>query len=151
MRISEVVVVHHRTPAVLRRSLGRLARHAPGVPVRVLDTAPEPGTERLVREAHPGARFVPTGNRSYADVVNEAFAHAAGPLIAVMNADVLVEADTVPALAAPFHDPSVAAVGPLARTPEGRLQDQGIPYRWATSALRGRGPHSVRDVSWLSG
>ncbi len=110
-----------------------------------------PGTERLIGEVHPAARFVPTGNRSYADVVNEAFAHAAGPLIAVMNADVLVEADTLPAMAAPFHDPDVAAVGPLARTPEGGLQDQGIPYRWATASLRGRGPHAVRDVPWLSG
>jgi len=151
VRISEVVIVHHRTPDVLRRCLARLARHAPGVPVRVLDTAPDAGTEHLIREAHPGARFVPTANRSYADVVNEAFTHAEGSLIAVMNADVLVEADTLSALAAPFHDPDVAATGPLARTPEGRLQDQGVPYRWATASLRMAGPHAVRDVPWLSG
>ena len=120
MRISEVVVVHHRTPEVLRGCLARLARHAADVPVRVLDTAPEPGTVQLVRETHPGARFVPTENHSYAAAANEAFVHAAGPLIAVMNADVYVEADTLAAMAAPFHDPDVAAVGPLVRTPDGQ-------------------------------
>lgn len=151
MRITEVVVVHHRTPGVLRDCLARLARHAADVPVRVLDTAPEATTAQLVREAHPGARLVPTANRSYAAAVNEAFVDAAGPLIAVMNADVFVEAGTLAAMAAPFHDPDVAAVGPLVRTPDGRLQDQGAPYAWATAQVRGRGPHVARDVAWLSG
>jgi len=151
VRISEVVVVHHRTPEILSRCLARLARHAADVPVRVLDTAPESDTAQLVRAAHPGARFVPTENNSYAAAANEAFVHAAGPLIAVMNADVEVQADTLAAMAAPFRDPDVAAVGPLVRTPDGRLQDQGVPYRWTTASLDGRGPHAVRDVAWLSG
>jgi GT2 family glycosyltransferase len=68
-----------------------------------------------------------------------------------MNADVLIEADTLTALAAPFHDPAVAATGPLVRRPDGRLQDQGPAHRLRASGLRGRGPHVTRDVPWLSG
>lgn len=151
MRISEIAVVHHRTPDVLARALGRLARFAPDVPVRVLDTAPEAGTAERVREAHPGARLVGIANHSYAAAGNRALRDAAGPLVAIMNADVLIAADTFPALAAPFHDPAVAVTGPLARTPAGALQDQGLPYRLATRALRGRGAHAVREATWLSG
>ena len=151
MRISQLAVVHHRTPDVLARALERLARFAPGLPVRVLDTAPEPGTAERVHAAHPGARLEGIANHSYAAAANQALRDAPGPLVAIMNADVLIEADTLRALAAPFHDPSVAVTGPLARTPDGALQDQGLPYRWATDAIRGRGAHAVREVTWLSG
>jgi GT2 family glycosyltransferase len=151
VRISEIAVVHHRTPAVLARALGRLARFAPDLPVRVLDTAPEPGAAERVRDAHPGARLEAVPNHSYAAAANRALRDATGPLVAVMNADVMIAADTLPGLTAPFHDPAVAVTGPLARTPDGALQDQGLPYRLATGALRGRGAHAVREVSWLSG
>lgn len=151
MRISEIAVVHHRTPEVLARALERLARFAPDLPARVLDTAPEAGTAARVRAAHPDARLTGIANHSYAAAANRALRDAAGPLVAIMNADVLIAPDTLPALAAPFHDPTVAVTGPLARTPDGALQDQGLPYRLATGALRGRGAHAVRDAIWLSG
>jgi GT2 family glycosyltransferase len=151
VRIAEVVVVHHRTPELLERAVTRLARHAPSVPVRVLDTAPAPDGGRAWARRHPAVRRRTVPNTSYASSVNAALRDAAGPLVAVMNADVMVEADTLAALAAPFHDPSVAATGPLVRTPRGRLQDQGPAHRLRAGGLRGRGPHATRDVPWLSG
>lgn len=152
VEISQIVIVHHRTPEVLERALARLALHAEGIPVRVLDTAPEPGTGELVRRAHPGARACAARNHSYAAVVNRALREAPGPLVMVMNADVLIEAGTVRALSAPFADPGVGATGPVARTAGGAVQDQGLPYRWWTAPLtRGSATHAVREVPWLSG
>lgn len=151
MEISQIVIVHHRTPDVLERALRRLSRHAAGLPVRILDTAPDAATIERVRRAHPAARVDAARNHSYAATVNRALREAPGPLVAVMNADVLVGPDTMRALGAPFADPRVALAGPLARTADGRLQEQGLPYRVVTSRLRGAGAHAVVDAPWLSG
>lgn len=152
MGISQIVVVHHRTPEVLARALTLLARHAADVPVRVLDTAPDEATPEIVARSHPGARLEAAANHSYAAVVNRALREAAGPLVLVMNADVMIGPDTVSALEAPFADPDVALTGPLVRTPVGRLQDQGLPYRlWTGPLAAAGGRHAVREAPWLSG
>jgi len=147
VRIGEVVVIHHRTPALLARALRRWDQVAPGLPLRVLDTGgdldalPDVGRARLER--------IP--NHSYAAAVNHALKRGPGDGAIVMNADVLVAADTLEALRSPFGDPDVALVGPLGRAPDGRLQDMGVPYRAATRAVDGRGPAACVDVAWLSG
>ena len=76
------------------------------------------------------------------------------PLVGVMNADVLIEADTLPRLLAAFDDPDVGLVGPSARTPDGSLQPMGPAYRW--HHLRRRLQRRVArrdhvDVPWVSG
>lgn len=152
MEISQIIVVHHRTPEVLGRALALLARHGSGVPVRVLDTAPQEGLRERVARAHPGATVDEAANHSYAAVVNRALREARGPIVVVMNADVLIGSDTLAALAAPFADPDVAVAGPLARTPAGHLQDQGLPYRlWTAPLAAAGGRHAIREVPWLSG
>ena len=150
MPIAEVAVVHHRTPALLERALQRLADCAPATPVLVLDTGPDAEPARRAAALHPRARVETIANHSYAAAVNEAIRRTRGERLAVMNADVLVEADTLAALDAPFADPDVALVGPLARTPDGRLQDQGVPYRWHRRPVVGAGPHAVVTVPWLA-
>jgi GT2 family glycosyltransferase len=147
VRIGEAVLIHHRTPALLARALQRWERVAPGLPLRVLDTG---GDLDALPDA-PQARVERVPNHSYAAAVNHALKRGPGELTIVMNADVLVAADTLEALRAPFGDPDVALVGPLGRTPDGRLQDMGLPYRAATRALRGGGPAATVDVPWLSG
>jgi GT2 family glycosyltransferase len=147
VRIGEVVVIHHRTPALLARALRRWTRVAPGLPLRVLDT----GGELDARADAPGAQVERIANHSYAAAVNHALKRGPGDAAIVMNADVLVADDTLEALRAPFGDPDVALVGPLGRTPDGRLQDMGLPYRAATRAVAGRGPAATVDVPWLSG
>lgn len=129
----------------------RLGEHAPRTPVRVVDTGGAAEEVASACEVHAGARVERIANVGYAASVNHVLKTAPGPLICVMNADVLIDADTLPALTAPFHDPRVALSGPLARTPEGPLQDQGLPYRYHTARLEGRGPHARLWVPWLSG
>jgi hypothetical protein len=147
VRIGEVVVIHHRTPALLARALRRWGQVAPGLPLRVLDA----GGDLHALPDHPHVRLERIANHSYAAAVNHALRQGPGDGAIVMNADVLVAGDTLAALRAPFGDPDVAVVGPLGRTPDGRLQDMGLPYRLATRAVHGRGPAASVDVPWLSG
>lgn len=151
MQIDDVAVIHHRTPALLERALSHLSDVAPATPVQVLDTGPDPDEARRAARVHPRASVVPLANHSYAHAFNQALKQARGDLVVVMNADVWVGPTTLDALAAPFGDPDVALVGPLARTPDGRLQDQGWPYRWHRRAVIARGPFATVDVPWLSG
>lgn len=153
----EVVVVHHRTPKLLLRALERLAQHAPQRRVVVVDTAFDPSLPRQLDGTHPQLTWLEAPNHSYAHAVNIGLKATTAPLVATMNADVLVEDRTFDDLASAFADPRVALAGPLARTPHGTLQDQGFPYRWHVARLRWRGPAAPRaappwvDVPWLSG
>jgi GT2 family glycosyltransferase len=153
----DVVIVHHRTPTLLARALERLAMHRPDVAVVVVDTALDPSLPRQLERAHPRLRWVAAANHSYAHAVNVGLRATAAPFTALMNADVEVGPRTLDDLLDPFDDPTVALTGPLARTPSGRLQDLGLPYRWYVARLRwaaDRGaaarPAAV-DAPWLSG
>lgn len=153
--------MHHRTPTLLARTLESLAAHRPDAPVLVVDTALDASLPRQLDGVHPSIRWCPTVNHSYAHAVNVGLKRTRAPLIAVMNADVEIRARTLEDLIAPFDDASVALTGPLARTPAGGLQDQGLPYRWHVARLRwasrrARGPADAAptaavSVPWLSG
>ena len=151
----EVAIVHHRTPTLLAQALQCLADVAPTTPVRVVDSAFDPSLSAQLEGVHPRLAWTPVENHSYAAAVNAAARLATRPLLLQMNADVTLGRSTLPALAAAFEDPRVAAAGPLVRTPQGRLQDHGVPYRWHQARLRwpprtGTRPASV-DAPWLSG
>jgi N-acetylglucosaminyl-diphospho-decaprenol L-rhamnosyltransferase len=153
----EVVVVHHRTPKLLLEALERLAQHAPQWRVVVVDTALAPSLTRQLDGVHPRLSWLEAPNHSYAHAVNLGLKATTAPLVAAMNADVLIEARTFDDLASAFVDGRVALAGPLARTPQGSLQDQGLPYRWHVARLRWRGPATAHGappsvgVPWLSG
>ena len=153
--------MHHRTPTMLVRTLELLATHRPDVPVLVVDTALDPSLPRQLDGVHPALTWCTAANHSYAHAVNVGLKGTRSPLVAVMNADVEIRERTLDDLTAPFDEASVALAGPLARTPAGRLQDQGLPYRWHVARLRwaarrARGPTEAApmahvSVPWLSG
>jgi len=154
----EAVIVHHRTPAALRQTLERLAAHAPAVPVTVVDTAMDDAVALDLATAHPRLQWLAAPNHSYAHAVNSGVKATTAALVVVMNADVLVGPRTLEDLCAAFADPRVAFSGPVARTPGGRVQDQGVPYRWhhvrlrRSSRRRAAGhPPAWVAVPWLSG
>ena len=153
----EIVIVHHRTPGPLRETLEHLATHAPAVPVTVVDTALDEGVVADLASVHPRLAWRAAPNHSYAHAVNTGLKSTTAPLVAVMNADVLVGPHTIVDLCAAFDDPRVALAGPVARTPAGHVQDQGIPYRLHHARLRRRSrapgdrPPARVEVPWLSG
>ena len=153
--------MHHRTPTMLVRTLELLATHRPDVPVLVVDTALDPSLPGQLDGAHPALRWCGAPNHSYAHAVNVGIKRTRAPLVAIMNADVEIGPRTLYDLVAPFEDPTVALSGPLARTPAGRIQHQGLPYRWHVARLRWATRRDLRPrdaataaavpVPWLSG
>lgn len=156
----EVAIIHHRTPEVLRSALTRLALHAPTVGVTVVDTAPDASVAASLASIHPHLRVLACDNHSYAHACNEALRTTTAPYVVLMNADVFIEARTLPDLMTAMCDPSVALSGPLAFTPAGRVQSLGLPYRVHELRLKlarqrlqrsaATAPARVR-VPWLSG
>lgn len=154
----EIVIVHHRTPGPLRATLESLAAHAPAVPVTVVDTAFDAGVAAELAAAHPRTAWRGAPNHSYAHAVNTGLKSTTAALVVVMNADVLVGPRTIADLCAAFDDPRVALAGPVARTPAGQVQDQGLPYRlhharlrWRSRRARGDRASASVPVPWLSG
>ncbi|MBA2665705.1 MAG: glycosyltransferase [Trueperaceae bacterium] len=156
-RALEVAVVHHRTPTMLARCLEALARHAPDVDVRVVDTAFDPSLPRQLDGIHPRVTWTAAPNHSLAAAVNAALRLSRKPFLVHMNADVFVAPRTLAdLLAAALADERIAMAGPLARTPAGHAQDLGVPYRLHYARLRWQERHAggeaaAVDVPWLSG
>jgi GT2 family glycosyltransferase len=146
--VLSICVIHYRTPELLRECLSRLSRYAAGATVIVIDNAsPEPVAPWLL--AFPQVRLVHGRNHSLADAVNLGLAQTATPVVAQMNADVLIEAETFPVLLKALSPAAVGMVGPRCFTPDGRLQHQGPLYLWHHVRLTRQGG-SV-SVPWLSG
>lgn len=145
-----IAVIHYQTPEILRSCLERLERFAAGAALLLIDTSSEPSFIAGVVDRFPDITIIRPGNHSMANAVNAGLKAATTPLIAHMNADVLVEADTFPRLLEALEAPRTAMVGPLCYTPAGRLQRQGILYDIDyTRLLHGR--RRSLAVSWLSG
>lgn len=142
-----IVVTHYRTPELLRACLVRLNAHAPDCQVVVVDTSSdgEPLPEEVSR-----VHLLKVPNHSMANAVNAGLKMATGELILQMNADVMLNADTLPALVEQIKMPQVGMVGPSCRTPSGDWQNQGLLYHPYYAYLELTGRSSVR-VPWLSG
>lgn len=138
-----IVVVHHRTPDVLRTCVATLAAAAPGARVVVVNSGPPEDVAGLEVET------LQVPNHSFAHAVNCGLGLVTTPYAAHMNADVYVTKETFPKLLEALDQPGVGMAGPRARTPDGRLQNQGLPYRRHYRRL-GRTQTSV-PVPWLSG
>ena len=149
-----VAVLHYQTPDVLGECVRRVQAAAPGARLVVVDAGDSQPLPADWPRSAPNlegvdVEVVPTANHSYAHAVNVALRLADTPFVAFLNADVFVEPETFANLLYALREPAVAAVGPLVRDGDGRLQDQGLPYRRHQRRLV-RGSFAV-DVPWLSG
>lgn len=143
-----VAIIHHRVPDLLEICLERLERYYPRCPVVVVDTAPDSTFLARLQDRYREIDILRVANHSYAAAVNAGLRHLDTPLIAQMNADVFVEAETFAHLKRPFGDPGVAMTGPLFVTGQGRRQHHGPLYRLNYLRLQ---PNGQLPVSWLSG
>lgn len=139
-----ILVIHYRTPDLLRECLARLEAFAPNARVVVLDSSP-PG-----ETPDHGVETLSVPNHSFAHTLNCGLKLVETPFVAHMNADVFIAAETFPALLKAVQEPGVGMVGPRARTRDGKLQSQGLPYRRHYARL-GRSQEDSVTVPWLSG
>ena len=87
-----LLVMHYRTPDVLRTCLAKLEAFAPGARVIVVDSSPPDETPSVKTE------LVKVPNHSFAYMVNYGLKHVTTPYAAHLNADVFLEPDTLPQL-----------------------------------------------------
>ena len=139
-----LLVMHYRTPDVLRTCLEKLAAFAPGARVIVLDSSPPDETPCVKTE------LVKVPNHSFAYMANCGLKLVTTPYAAHLNADVFIGPDTLPQLLEAVQHSGVGMVGPTAKTPDGKLQNQGLPYRRHYRRLNRNAQTSV-PVPWLSG
>ena len=137
-----ILVLHYRTPDILKTCLEKLAVAAPGVRVVVVNSGPPEDVAGL------GVETLQVSNYSFAHTLNCGLELVTTPYAAHLNADVYVTGRTFPKLLEALKHPGVGMAGPRARTPDGRLQNQGLPYRRHYRRLE---RSSSVAVPWLSG
>ena len=143
-----ILVIHYRTPDLLQACLARLESSAPGARIIVVDSSPPEEVPDFGGDFSVETLHVP--NHSFAHALNCGLKRATTPFVAHLNADVFVTPETFPKLLRAVQEPGVGMVGPRARTQDGRLQNQGLPYRRHYARLKRSKQDSV-PVPWLSG
>jgi N-acetylglucosaminyl-diphospho-decaprenol L-rhamnosyltransferase len=114
------VVVHFGPPSATERALQSLKRHAPGVPVVVVDN--DGGLAAMHgRGSDGGPRILSPGkNLGYGTACNQGARHAAGGALLILNNDTEIDSETIPRLADVLtREPRVAVVGPRLRDGSG--------------------------------
>jgi len=92
--------------------------------VIVVDNASADGTAAMVRDRHPDVTLIANdGNAGYAAGNNQAIGAASGPLVLLLNPDIVVHPGALDALARVLRDrPRAGAVAPRLILPDGSVQ-----------------------------
>jgi GT2 family glycosyltransferase len=153
-----IAVITYRTPQLALDCLQRLRQAAPAASIVLVDTAPDAAFQQRLAAEQPAVRYLAAPNHSYARSVNLGLAALQTGQLLLMNADVLVEADTLGRLQdALGRTPRGGVVGPLALTPAGEPQPLGLPYQrfyrrlFAARRSAPAGRAAAVPVTWLSG
>lgn len=124
--------------------------------ILVADSATEEVTERLMREEFPAVRFLPhRENVGFKALVNHAIREARGEYVFLVNADVLLERDTVSCLLAYARKhPEAGLLGPRQLDFAGNLQKSAFRfYRPQTILFRrtplGKTSFGRRHLKWF--
>jgi N-acetylglucosaminyl-diphospho-decaprenol L-rhamnosyltransferase len=170
-RAPAVVIVTHQTRDEV---LGCLDSILPGeaAEVVVVDSGSTDGTCEAVGDRYPWVSVVRLDNAGFGRSANVGIRATTAEQVVVCNADVRFAPGALPALAGCLNaDPSLGAVGPLVRYPDGAVQASArcmpdlrtavvhgllgrvAPDNAATRRYHGRDLPSdlPRDVDWLSG
>lgn len=132
-RIS-IAINSYKSPELIRLALLALKKHLTQVDfayeIILVDSATEEVTEMLLREEFPEVRFFPfVDNVGYGRLINQSVVAARGEYIFFINADIIVEADTIPKLLtyADAH-PEIGLLGPKQLNFDGSLQESCLRY-----------------------
>lgn len=144
-----VAVIHYETPQLLDRCLDSLTSAAPAARLLVIDTSDRHPLPDEWAATHPAVELVRERNHSYSAAVNAALRRCRTSRFCQLNADVIVERWTFDELERAMQASGAAIAGPLAMDGEGRIQRNGLPYRW--HQWRARRSGSWHYAPWLSG
>ena len=110
------IIVSYNTRDLLDACLASVYRHASGLPIEVIvvDNASHDGSPAMVREKHPAAVLVESGeNLGFGQANNLGFARSRAPFVMLLNSDALLLEDTGAALVRFLEaNPRAGIVGP---------------------------------------
>src|SRR5688572_28278613 len=130
-------VVSHRQNALVNELLRDLARQVPGAMTIVLTENVRDGQPLdTVAGAHRVELIVNRQAKGFGANHNAAFHRTTAPVFVVLNPDIRLQQDPFAALSARLNDAQTAAVGPLVRSPQGRLEDSARKFPTALSLLK---------------
>lgn len=129
-----IAINSYKSPELIRLALLALKKHLARVDfsyeILLVDSATEEATEMLMREEFPEVRFFPfADNVGYGRLINQSVVAAQGEYIFFINADIIVEASTIPKLLA-YADahPEIGLLGPKQLNFDGSLQESCLRY-----------------------
>ena len=131
-----VSVVSHAQNALVNRLLEDLAEYcAPGLEVILTENIPDPVPLQLPRDVHRFEQLANEQPKGFGANHNSAFARSRGDLFFVVNPDIRLSGDPFPQLAVSLESGRAAAVGPVVRAADGRLEDSARRFPTVTSLL----------------
>lgn len=120
-----VVVVNYNTGPYLTRCLGSVYESAGDaqLDVVVIDNDSRDGSAREATRSHPGVRLIENSeNRGFAAAVNQGINATTAPFVLLLNPDAEILEGTLGGLLKVARDrPSVGAIGPVVRDPDGAI------------------------------
>jgi GT2 family glycosyltransferase len=147
-----VAVVSWNTRDLLDRCLASLrpSAEAGDAEVWVVDNVSTDGSAQMVRERHPWARLVESGeNLGYGRAINLVAAQTESEWFAFSNSDIELHGDALAALVeAGEQDPASGVIAPRLITPEGITQHSVWPFPTVlTTAAQNIGPRVIRGAT----
>ncbi len=127
--LSLVIITHDSRERILPLLVSlRSDPDSDGWETVVLDNGSVDGTAAAVRERYPQVLVVENRpQRGFAGALNQGVALTSAPVVVTVNPDAIVPAGTMGRLLQILgSDPRIAAVGPLIRFPDGRVQRHGM-------------------------
>jgi N-acetylglucosaminyl-diphospho-decaprenol L-rhamnosyltransferase len=169
-----VVIAYRAGPLLTECVQSVLADTSAGeVELVVVDNGSDDGSVDLLRNTIPGVRVITApGNVGYARAANLGTAATRAPVVAILNADLTVDAGTARAMLDRFSvDPALGACGPRIRNPDGSdypsaRRSPSVPLAvghglfglwWPTNPFTTRyrqlnaDATQARSVDWVSG
>lgn len=129
-----IAINSYKSPELIRLALLALKKHLAEAhftyELLLVDSATEESTEMLMREEFPEVRFFPfKQNVGYGKLINQSVEAARGEYLFCINADIIVERETIPKLFA-FAEahPEIGLLGPKQLNFDGSLQESCLRY-----------------------
>ncbi len=126
MKLS-VIVTNYKTPELLKLCLKSVKNAVQDFPseIIVLDSEAETETGEMIKEEFKELRYFPfIRNTGYAKLVNVGLKESSGEYILVLNADIIVEKESVKKMLEYFEkNPRVGILGPQLLNFNGSVQD----------------------------
>lgn len=129
-----IAINSYKSPELLRLALRSLKKNLAeagfSYELLLVDSATEEATEMLVREEFPEVRFFPhAANVGFGRLINRSIAEARGEYLFCMNADIIVERDTLSSLMAFAEShPEIGLIGPKQLNFDGSLQESCLRF-----------------------